>query len=78
MGNEKTMPLTAEALNGVVTAMGALVFAVVRQLAEEKREPFAKDLARLAQQMNDSCQTSAETLLIDLHRAAVAAGRSKG
>ena len=71
--NDNTQPLTAETANAIVNALGALVFATVRQLPAEKQTAFASDLARLAQSQEQQGQTATETILLDMHRAAVAA-----
>ena len=71
--NDNTQPLTAETANAIVNALGALVFATVRQLPADKQEAFAKDLARLAQSEEQQGNTATETILMDMHRAAVAA-----
>ena len=67
------MPMNAESMNAIVNALGALVFATVRQLPEDKQAAFANDLARLAQLEEQRGDLSTETLLMDLHRAAMAA-----
>ena len=71
--NDNTQPLTAETANAIVNALGALVFATVRQLPAEKQTAFTSDLARLAQSQEQQGQTATETILLDMHRAAVAA-----
>ena len=71
--NDKTLPLNAETANAIVNALGALVFATVRQLPADKQAAFANDLARLAQNEERQGQTATETILMDMHRAAVAA-----
>ena len=71
--NDNTQPLTAETANAIVNALGALVFATVRQLPADKQEAFAKDLARLAKSEEQQGNTATETILMDMHRAAVAA-----
>lgn len=63
----------ADTMNAVVNALGALVFATVRQLPAERQEAFAKDLAWIAESQSRAGNTTTETLLIDLHRAAVSA-----
>ena len=73
MSNEAPMPMNAESMNAIVSALGALVFATVRQLPEDKQAAFANDLARLAQLEEQRGDLSTETLLMDLHRAAMAA-----
>lgn len=73
MSNEAPMPLNAESMNAIVNALGALVFATVRQLPAENQAAFANDLARLAQLEEQRGDLSTETLLMDLHRAAMAA-----
>lgn len=64
----------AETMNAVIDGLGALVFALVHELPPEKRAGFATTLARLAKNAEREGATATETLLIDLHRAAVAAG----
>lgn len=73
MSNESPMPMNAESMNAIVNALGALVFATVRQLPAENQAAFANDLARLAQLEEQRGDLSTETLLMDLHRAAMAA-----
>lgn len=62
-----------ETMNSVIDGLGALVFAVVHELPQERRAGFAATLARLARNAEREGATTTETLLIDLHRAAVAA-----
>ena len=71
--NSTTLPLTPETVNAIVNALGALVFATVRQLPADKQAAFANDLARLAKNEERQGQTATETILLDMHRAAVAA-----
>ena len=73
MSNTTTLPLNAETVNAIVNALGALVFATVRQLPEDKQAAFASDLARLAKNEERQGQTETETILLDMHRAAMAA-----
>ena len=71
--NANTLPLNAETANAIVNALGAVVFATVRALPPEQRAAFANDLARLAKNEERQGQTASETILLDLHRAAVLA-----
>ena len=73
MSNETQMPMNAESMNAIVNALGALVFATVRQLPEDKQAAFASDLARLAKLEEKRGDATTESLLLDLHRAATAA-----
>jgi hypothetical protein len=73
MSEQNTIPLNAESMNAVVDAIGALVFATVRQLPADRREAFAIDLARLARNEERQGNLMTETLLLDMHRAARAA-----
>lgn len=73
MSNDTTQPMNAESMNAIVNALGALVFATVRQLPEEKQAAFANDLERLAKLEKKRGDLTTETLLLDLHRAATAA-----
>jgi hypothetical protein len=70
MSEQNTIPLNAESMNAVVDAIGALVFATVRQLPADRREAFAIDLARLARNEERQGNLMTETLLLDMHRAA--------
>lgn len=72
MPNEKMKP-DADTLNAIVNALGAVVFATVRQLPPTQQAAFANDLARLAKNEENGGRLASETLLLDLHRAAVAA-----
>lgn len=77
MGNDTTkLPPDGAAINAIARALGAVVFATVRRLPAAEREAFAQDLALMAQAQSDSGDTTGETLLIDLHQAAVRAARS--
>lgn len=73
MSNTTTLPLNAETVNAIVNALGAVVFATVRHLPPEQQAAFANDLARLAKNEERQGETVSETILLDLHRAAVAA-----
>ncbi len=73
MSNDKALPLDAETVNAIVTALGAVVFATVRQMPADKQTGFANDLARLAKNEERQGRTASETILMDMHRAAVAA-----
>lgn len=71
--SQQQLPLNADAVNAIVNALGAVVFATVRALPPAQRQAFANDLARLARQEESQGATATETLLLDLHRAATAA-----
>lgn len=73
MSEQNSIPLNADSLNAIVNALGALVFATVRQLPADKQEAFATDLARLARNEERQGNLTTETLLLDMHRAARAA-----
>lgn len=73
MSNDATLPLNADTVNAIVNALGAVVFATTRQLPPEQQAAFARDLARLAKNEEQRGQVETETILMDLHRAAVAA-----
>lgn len=75
MGNQQIKP-DAAAMNAITTAMGALTFALVRALPANTREGFSRDLAMMAQARCDAGDQIAEMLIIDLHRAAVAASET--
>lgn len=63
----------ADALNAVITALGALVFATVRALPPDRQAGFAADLARLAQHEAQQGHQPTHLLLTDLQQAASAA-----
>lgn len=73
MSNETQLPLNAESMNAIVNALGALVFAAVRQLPADKQAAFANDLAKLAKNEEKRGDLATEALLLDLHRAAMSA-----
>jgi uncharacterized protein (DUF4213/DUF364 family) len=73
MSEQNSIPLNADSLNAIVNALGALVFATVRQLPTDRQEAFAIDLARLARNEERQGNLMTETLLLDMHRAARAA-----
>ncbi len=60
-------------VNAVIDGLGALVFAVVHELPPERRAGFAATLERFARAAHREGATTTHTLLVDLHRAAVAA-----
>lgn len=62
--------VNAHTLNTIVSALGAIVMCMAKQLQPDQREQFANDLAALAKTAEKSCDTMLETLLIDLQRAA--------
>lgn len=70
MSEQNSIPLNADSLNAIVNALGALVFATVRQLPADRQEAFATDLARLARNEEQQGNLMTETLLLDMHRAA--------
>lgn len=69
------IPLNADTVNAIVNALGAVVFATVRQLPPERQAALASDLAQLAKNEERRGDTTTEMLLLDLHRAALAAAR---
>ncbi|SFF15010.1 hypothetical protein [Paracidovorax wautersii] len=69
------IPLNADTVNAIVNALGAVVFATTRQLPPERQAALANDLAKLAKNEERRGDTTTETILLDLHRAAVAAAR---
>lgn len=73
MSNDTTLPLTPDTVNAIVNALGAVVFATVRQMPPAQQAAFASDLARLAKNEERQGQVATETILLDMHRAAVAA-----
>lgn len=64
------LPLSADTINALSQAMGALVFATVRRLPPEQREAFCEDLASMAKMAEAAGKSALEALLIDLYRAA--------
>lgn len=64
----------AAAMNALASAMGAVVFALVRRLPVTEQRAFAADLAVMAQERQDAGDLTTEMILMDLHAAAVAAG----
>jgi hypothetical protein len=71
--NQQALPLNANTVNAIVNALGAVVFATVRAMPPAQQAQFASDLARLARAEEQGGDLATETMLITLHRAAVAA-----
>lgn len=67
----ETMPVNADTINTLIDAMGALTIAATRQFTPEQRKGFKRDLAALAGVAEKQGNTALETLLMDLHTAAV-------
>jgi len=67
------LPFNANTIDALINALGAVVFATVRQLPPAQQEAFANDLARLAANAERQGKTTDETILIDLQNAARAA-----
>lgn len=70
MGNKTHIDLNADSVNAIAKALGAVVMATVQRLPAAEREAFARDLAAMSMAAADSGDTTLETLLLDLHRAA--------
>lgn len=62
-----------ETMNAVIDGLGALVFAVVHEFPPEQRRGFAATLARMAHAAERETATTTSALLMQLHRAALAA-----
>lgn len=60
----------AKTLNAITSAMGAIVMCITARMTAEQRAGVASDLARLAALAEKNGDTTLETLLIDLNRAA--------
>jgi len=69
MKNEQ-FPANAATLNAMTSAMGAIVMCITGRMSAEQRAGVASDLARLAALAEKNGDTTLETLLIDLNRAA--------
>lgn len=75
--NEPKFKADADTMSALVTGMGALSFALARQLSQEQRKVFLKDLMALSNARNKIGDTTAGTLILDL-AAAVEAAASQG
>lgn len=73
--NEPKFEVNADTVNALVTGMGALVFALVRQLSPEQQKAFLKDLMALSKARNNVGDTTAGTLILDLAAAAEVSAR---
>jgi class 3 adenylate cyclase len=67
------LKLNATSMNAIISTLGAVVFATVRRLPPDQQAAFAADLAGMARAAERRGDTTLETLLIDMHRAAVEA-----
>jgi hypothetical protein len=68
--NQDKIELTPATINAFHDAIGALVFAITRELPTERRAEFVKQLARLAQSKTSGGSILAGTLLLDYASAA--------
>ena len=66
---EKFKP-DAKTLNAITSAMAAIVMCITGRMSPEQKAGVASDLARLAALAEKNGDTTLETLLIDLNRAA--------
>jgi hypothetical protein len=73
--NEPKFKVSAETINAITTGMGAIVFALVRQLFPEQKKAFQKDLQALSRARNNAGDTTAGTLILDLASSAEVAAR---
>jgi hypothetical protein len=71
--NDPKLKVSAETMNAITTGMGAIVFALVRQLSPEQQKAFQRDLMVLSNARNKIGDTTAGTLILDLAAAAEAA-----
>ena len=74
--DQEKLPADGAAINALATGLGAMVFAIVRRMPASDQAAFANDLAVMAQGQNDAGNTTSEKLLIDLHQAALRAGKA--
>lgn len=70
MNNPPNETNTAQILNTIVDAMGAMVMCMARQLTPEQRRAMANDMARLSANASATGNTPLGSLLSDLARAA--------
>ena len=61
--------VNADTLNAIVTGMGAIIFAVARQLPPENMARFRSDLNRMAKARSDANDTTGQKLIQELVRA---------
>lgn len=73
--DEQKFTLNADTINALVTAMGALTYAVTNQLSPAQQKAFQKDLMALSRSRNAVGDTTAGTMILDLAGAAEAAAR---
>lgn len=73
--NEPKFKVNADTMNALVTGMGAIIFALTRQLSPEQQKAFQKDLMALSKARNNAGDTTAGTLILDLAAAAEVAAR---
>jgi hypothetical protein len=62
--------VNADTLTAIHTGISALVFAMIRQLPPDKQKAFADDLATFARARERAGDSTGETFLLDLYRAA--------
>ena len=72
--SNSTVEFSGASLRAAVDAMGALTFALARQLNSDQQDGLASDLARLAKDAQNNGNTELEMLLLDLHQKARTGG----
>ena len=61
---------SGSSLRAVMDSLGALTFAMARQLNTEQKDGLATDLSRLAKDAHNNGNAELELLLLDLHQKA--------
>lgn len=73
--DDHKFPVNAETMNAIVTGIGAVVFALTRQLSPEQQKSFQTDLLALSRARNRVGDTTAGTMILDLAAASEVAAR---
>lgn len=73
---EEKIPNNADAMNAIVTCLGALTYALTEQLPPPQQKLLSKKLVLLAKSRNDVGDTTAGTVLLDMALAAQTAAQT--
>ena len=68
------LEFSGASLRAVMDALGALTFAMARQLNADQKDGLASDLSRLAKDAQNNGNVELEMLLLDLHQKARTGG----
>ena len=69
-----SVEFSGASMRALMDAMGALTFAIARQLSPEQQDGLATDLSRLAKDARNNGNAELEALMLDMHQKARTGG----